>query len=160
MTQPDRRDPEVAALQQRLSRLSAASRRINESLDFDRVLQGVLDSARSLASARYGVMTLLDRGGEVQDFLASGMTAAEAQRLWLTPDGWPIFEALAESSEPLRVPDLAAHVRGLGFNGFSVPLPAGRVFPFLAAPMFHQDARVGLVFLRRHRRRRGVQPGG
>ena len=46
MDQPDRRDREIEALQERLSLLSAASRRINESLDFDQVLQGVLDSAR------------------------------------------------------------------------------------------------------------------
>ena len=39
MDQQDRRDREIEALQERLSRLSAASRRINESLDFD---QGVL----------------------------------------------------------------------------------------------------------------------
>ena len=65
MTQPDRRDREIEALQERLSRLSEASRRINESLDLDAVLQGVLDSARSLTAARYGVMTLLDDGGRV-----------------------------------------------------------------------------------------------
>ncbi len=53
----------------RLSRLSAASLRINESLDFDTVLQGVLDSARSLTAARYGVMTLLDDAGRVDDRL-------------------------------------------------------------------------------------------
>ena len=41
MTQPDRRDREIEALRERLSRLSEASRRINESLDFDAVLQGV-----------------------------------------------------------------------------------------------------------------------
>ena len=39
-------------LRERLSRLSGASRRIDESLEFDAVLQGVLDSARSLTVAR------------------------------------------------------------------------------------------------------------
>ena len=54
---------EIGALRERLSRLSAASRRINESLDFDQVLQGVLDSARGLTGAHHGVMTLLDAVG-------------------------------------------------------------------------------------------------
>ena len=54
---------ENQALRQRLSRLSEASLRINESLDFETVLQGVLDSARSLTGARYGVITLLDDAG-------------------------------------------------------------------------------------------------
>ncbi len=51
------------ALRERLTRLSQASLRINESLDFNTVLQEVLDSARSLAEARYGVVTFLDDSG-------------------------------------------------------------------------------------------------
>ena len=56
----------------RLYQLSEASRRINQSLDFDTVLQGALDSARSLTGARYGVMTLLDDLGAVRDFCRRG----------------------------------------------------------------------------------------
>ena len=122
MEQSEQRDPEIEALRERLSRLSQASLRINDSLDFDQVLQGALDSARSLTSARYGVMTLLDDAGGVQHFLASGMSAQEAERLWLTPDRWRLFEALTSVSEPLRLPDLAEHVRGLGFTDFTIPL--------------------------------------
>ncbi len=142
----DQRDREIESLRERLSRLSEASRRINESLDFDQVLQGVLDSARSLTSARYGVMTLLDDGGGVQDFLSSGLTAEESERLWLMPDGLGIFQALTGISEPMRVPDLAAHVRELGFTEFRIPLPVG-VFRFMASPMFHRGVRVGHVFV-------------
>ena len=85
---------EIARLRERLSLLSQASRRINESLDFDDVLQGTLDSARSLTAARYGVMTLLDHAGGVERHLSSGLTAAEAEQLWLTPDRWQLFAAL------------------------------------------------------------------
>ena len=130
----------------RLSRLSQASLRINDSLDFDTVLQGVLDSARSLTAARYGVMTLLDEAGGVQDLLSSGMTGAEAGQLWLTPDRWRLFESLTGISEPVRVPDLAEHVRALGFTEFTIPLPVA-VFRFMAAPMLHRGARVGHVFV-------------
>ena len=142
----DQRDREIEALRERLSRLSAASRRINESLDFDTVLQGALDSARSLTAARYGVMALLDDEGRVGDFLASGMTADEVEQLWLTPDRYQVFQALTHVSEPLRIPDLEAHLRGLGFTEFSIPLPPG-VFRFMTAPMFHRDVRVGHVFV-------------
>jgi len=135
-----------AALRDRLSRLSAASLRINESLDFDTVLQGVLDSARSLTAARYGVMTLLDEAGGVQHFLSSGMTGEEAEQLWLTPDRWDLFESLTGISEPVRVPDLVEHVRALGFTEFTIPLPVA-VFRFMAAPMLHRGARVGHVFV-------------
>ena len=143
MDQPYR---EIEMLKERLSRLSQATLRINENLDFDQVLQGVLDSARSLTGARYGVMTLLDDAGQVQDFLSSGLTAEESGQLWLTPEGLGIFQALTNISEPLRVPDLVAHVRALGFGDFAIPLPVG-VFSFLAAPMFHRGARMGHVFV-------------
>ena len=134
------------ALRERLSRLSAASRRINESLDFDTVLQGVLDSARSLTSARYGVMTLMDDGGQVQNFLSSGLSAQESERLWLMPEGLGIFQALTGISEPMRVPDLAEHVHAMGFTEFTIPLPV-EVFRFMAAPMSDRGVRVGHIFV-------------
>ena len=137
---------EIARLRERLSLLSQASLRINESLEFDQVLQGVLDSARSLTSARYGVMTLLDEGGGVRRFLTSEFTPGEAERRWLTPDPGRLFEVLANISEPLRLPDLAEYVRGLGFADFSMPLPVD-VFRFMAAPIFHRGERVGHVFV-------------
>jgi PAS domain-containing protein len=142
----DRRDREIEALRERLSRLSAASLRINESLDFDQVLQGVLDSARSLTSACYGVMTLLDDGGRVADFLSSGLSGEESGQLWLMPEGLRIFQALTGIFEPMRLPDLAEHVHAMGFTEFRIPLPVG-VFRFMAAPMFHRGVRVGHVFV-------------
>ena len=54
---------ENAALRDRLSRLSEASLRINESLDLETVLQGALDSARVLTEARYGVFIIFDDSG-------------------------------------------------------------------------------------------------
>ena len=47
MTQSSDLERENRALRERLSRLSEASVRINESLEFDTVLQEVLDSARA-----------------------------------------------------------------------------------------------------------------
>ena len=131
----------------RLYRLSEASRRINQSLDFDTVLQGALDSARSLTGARYGVMTLLDDAGAVRDFLSSGMSGEEAEQLWQTPERWEIFERLGSLPEPLRIPDLVGYVRSLGFAEFSLPLPAERPQPFLASQLFHGSRRVGNIFL-------------
>ena len=58
---------ENEALRDRLSRLSQASLRINESLDFGTVLQGALDSACSLTGARYGVIALVGASGRIED---------------------------------------------------------------------------------------------
>ena len=147
MVRSDQWVREVEALRERLSRLSEASLCINGSLDFDTVLQGVLDSARSLTGARYGVMTLLDDEGGVQDFLSSGLTAEEAGQLWLMPDGLCILESLTGISVPTRVPDLVEHMRSLGFTGFSIPLPECEVFPFLSAPILQGRSREGHLFV-------------
>ena len=146
MADSDALERENAALRERLSRLSAASLRINESLDFDAVLQGALDSARSLTGARYGVLTTLGDDGSVEDFLSSGLTAEESELVWLMPQGERIFESLTSISEPMRIPDLAEHVRAQGFGDFSIPLPV-RSLRFMAAPVLHRGARVGHVFV-------------
>ncbi len=140
----DQRDRDFEALQERLTRLSEASLRINESLDFDQVLQGALDSARSLTGARHGVMTLLGDGGAFEDFLSSGLSGDESEQLWLMPDGLRIFQALTGISEPLRLTDLVEHLGGLGLTA---PTPVGPAYSFMAAPMFHRGVLVGHVFV-------------
>ena len=149
MNQPgeQEQEQEIQALRERLSRLSEASLRINESLDLDTVLQGVLDSARSLADARYGVITLLDDSGQIQDFLSSGMTAEEARQLWDLPDGMRLFEYLSGIPGPLRLPDLLGHVRSLGLPEFRPPVAVGPAVSFLAAPVLHRGERVGNLYV-------------
>ena len=147
MDQSDQRDLEISALRERLSRLSEASLRINQSLEFDTVLQGVLDSARSLTTARYGVMTLLGDAGQVQDFLSSGMTAEEDGQLWDLPDGMRLFEYLGSISEPLRLPDLLGHVRSMGLPELHPPVEVSPVVSFLASPVHHRGERVGNIYV-------------
>ena len=147
MERPDELMQEIAALRERLSKLSEASLRINESLDFDNVLQGVLDSARSLTGARYGVMTLHDDGGQVQDYLSSGMSYEEAGQLWDMPERWQLYEYLGSISQPLRLPDLLGHIRSAGLPEFPPPLAAEPVEAFLAAPVFHRGERVGNIYV-------------
>ena len=111
------------------------------------MLQGVLDSARSLTAARYGVITLLDDSGGVQDFLSSGMTGEEASQLWDLPDGLRLFEYLGSISGPLRLPDLLGHIRSMGLPELRPPVAVGPVVSFLAAPVLHLGQRVGNVYL-------------
>ncbi len=132
-------------LRERLSRLSQASLRINESLEFDTVLQGVLDSARSLTGARYGVITLLGDESQLQDYLFSGITAEQAEQLCEIPDGSHIFDTLITPSKALRVRDLLAYVRSMGFADFRLPVLVGPVVPFMAAPVIHLGKFVGKI---------------
>ena len=147
MEQADDQAREIAELRDRLSRLSQASLRINESLDFDTVLQGVLDSACSLTGARYGVITLLGESGRIQDFLYSGLTPEESRRFAEFPNGMLFFEYLSSISEPLRLRDFHSYVRELGLPEFHPPMEVSTPLPFLAAPIRHLGESVGAFYV-------------
>ena len=147
MNTPDELMRENEVLRELLSKLSEASLRITEDLDFNSVLQGVLDSARSLTGARYGVIVLHDDAGIIEDFLSSGMTAEEAENLWTIPGRLRHFEHLGKIPRPLRIPDLFGHIRSLGLPEMSLPLDVGPRMSFLGSPVQHQGARVGTIFL-------------
>ena len=147
MAQADDQAREIAELRDRLSRLSQASLRINESLDFDTVLQGVLDSACSLTGARYGVITLLDESGQVQDFVTSGLTSEEHRRFTDLPEGMMFFQYLSNIQEPLRLRDFHSHIRSLGLPEFQPPMAVSTPLPFLAAPIRHLGESVGAFYV-------------
>ena len=144
MTQPSNPEHEIAVLRERLSRLSEASLRINESLEFDTVLQEVLDSARALCDARYGVITLFEESGEVSAFLSSGMTREEAGDMWALSEGVQFAEHLRGLSMPLRTADFAGYVRSIDLNALS---PLTDMGAFLAAPVRHRGRTVGAISL-------------
>ena len=134
----------AAALQERLSRLSAASLRINESIDLDTVLQDVLDSARDLAGARYGMLHVLDDAGRWEKMLASGVPAKEFHGLWEIPGWEAVYGYLGALPGPLRVPDFDDHIRGLGLPEFHPPAP---VRAFLAVPILRLGRVLGHLYL-------------
>ena len=147
MKQADDQAREIAELRDRLSRLSQASLRINETIDFDTVLQGVLDSACSLTGARYGVITLLDEPGQVQDFVTSGLTAEEHRRFTDLPEGMMFFQYLSNIREPLRLRDFHSYVQSLGLPEFQPPMAVSSPLPFLAAPIRHLGESVGAIYV-------------
>ncbi len=144
MKPPDDMMRENEVLRERLSRLSGASLRINESLDFDTVLQEVVDGARALTASRYGAITVLGEAGQTPDFIVSGLTGEEHQGLWDMPEGRGFFEYLSGLEEPLRVPDIDSHLGGLDMPRF---LPSVPVKSLLVAPIRHQGVGVGTIYL-------------
>ena len=144
MERPDERDREIESRRERLSRLSQASLRINESLDFDSVLQEVVDSARALTGARYGALTAFGDGDEPPYFIVSGMTPEEHQGLWNMPQGQQFFQFLSGLETPLRIADVGAHIQALGMPEF---LPSVPVSSLLVAPVRHTRVGIGTIYL-------------
>ena len=142
MNRVDELTQEIAELRDRLSRLSDASLRVNESLDLEDVLQGVLHSARTLTDARYVVITTLDDEGRIEELRASGLTAEETRSLWEVPEGQQFFDYLNAIAEPLRVPDLGGHASALGLTELRTPV---HISAFLAVPIRYRGVGVGNI---------------
>ena len=140
----DQRDREIEALRERLSRLSAATRRINESLDVDTALRAVIDSARSLTHAPFALITTLDESGLVEDSLVLGFEPGDVERLWQAPQGQKFFEYLNSLPGPLRVGPLDRFTRSIGLEEFRSPVA---LTAFMAAPILHQGVRSGNIYV-------------
>ena len=138
----DERLSEPEPPRDRASRLSAAILRIIGSLDVGTVLQEVVDSARALTGARYGIITTIDETAQVEGFVTSGFTAAEHQQMEQWEDGPRLFEHFRDLEGVLRLDDLPAYVRSLGFATDVVPSDT-----FQGTPMRHRGVHVGNFFL-------------
>ena len=139
---PDDTRRELQAARERIAALSAAILRTNASLDLATVLQEAVDTARALSAARYGIITTVDDAGEVREFVTSGFTPEEKHQFAAWPDGPRLFAHLRDLPGPVRLADLPAYVRALGF---SPELMRSRTF--LGTPMRHRDVHVGHFFL-------------
>ena len=143
MTDHEPAADETAAPRARISALSAASLRISASLDLETVLNEVVESARALTGARYGAIATIDEAGAPQDFVTSGFTADEHRHIVEWPDGPRLFEFFRDLPGPLRIPDVPAYVRALGFSPDD-RLPSKT---FQGTPMRHLGVHVGNFYL-------------
>ena len=126
----------------RSSALAEVVLRISASLDIDTVLEEVVESARALTGARWGVIAVVDEAGAPQDFVFSGFTPEDREELFAWPDSVQLFAHFRSLEGPLRVDDLAAYVRALGMEP-----PAAFSRTFQGTPMRHRGADVGSFFL-------------
>ena len=144
MENADRTDESAEPPGDRLSRLSSASLRINESLDIDTALQAVMDSARSLTRAPYAAIITLDDLGAVEDHLVLGFDPGDVERLWQAPQGEVFFEYLNALPGPLRIGHLEEFTGSIGLGQFRSPV---KLSAFMAAPILHQGVRSGNIFV-------------
>ena len=131
----------------RLSLLSQASLRINESLDFDSVLQQVVNSARELTGARYAGMSTLDVSGGLERFVTSGFSPEELERFLSLSDGPVLFAHFSALPAPLRVADFHALAASFGFPSLDLPMRISSALSFLAAPILYGGGSIGNIYL-------------
>ena len=142
LTDSDTLPRENETRQDRVSRLNEAILRIGDSLDLNTVLQEAVVSARALTGARYGVITTVDEDKRVQDFVTSGFTPDEYRQITDWRHGGRFFEQLRDLPGTLRLGNLPAYVRSLGFSADRLPAKTMQ-----GTPMRHRGEHIGHVFL-------------
>ena len=129
-------------LRESISMLNSASLRISASLDLETVLQEVVENARALTRARYGVIVTMGQAGQPIDFLTSGLTDEKQRQLMDWSEGNRLFEHFRDLPGALRLPDVQDYVRLLGFSPELLPFKT-----FQCMPMRHRTVHVGSFFL-------------
>ncbi|MER6984240.1 GAF domain-containing protein, partial [Streptomyces carpinensis] len=108
--------------QRRLRRLLDAVAAISADMDMRAVLQHIVDTGVDLVAARYGALGVLGEDGEFVDLITVGV---DAERL-LAESGLPqrhgLLGSLITDRRPLRVDDVAADPRSVGFPAGHPPM--------------------------------------
>ena len=125
-----------------ISRLSSTSQRICASLDVSAVLQEIVDAARELTDASFGVIAIIGESGQPEEFATSGFATNEDHLMTNWAGGPRLFEHFRSLPGPLRLPDLGSYVQSLGFS-----LDQARPKTFQGMPMRHEGLHVGNFFL-------------
>ena len=85
-------------------------------LSLGAVLQRIVELAVDLTGARYGALGVLTPDGRsIQDFLTVGITPEQRAALGDPPAGQGLLGALTREARPLRIPDIGADPRSVGF---------------------------------------------
>ncbi|MCY4454549.1 MAG: response regulator [Immundisolibacterales bacterium] len=133
---------DIEILRERIAALTAAILRISAKLDVATVMRESAEGARALTGARYAIVTTIGDTGQPEDVVFSGFTPEEERQVRAWADSLQVFEVLRDLPSPLRVADMPAYVRGLGFSTDGVCIRA-----FQGTPMRHRGAQVGTFFL-------------
>ena len=142
MKHSDEAEQKNKALSERTSRLCAAMLRIGASLELDIILREIVENTCELVHACYGVITITDETGKVENIVSSGFTSEEHQQMLNWLDGPWLYKHLRELPGVLRLTDMPAYFDSLGY---SADLMHSKTF--LGTPMHHQGQYVGNFFL-------------
>jgi len=120
---------DVQATQGRLRGLLRASRAVAAAVDLDEVLHDILEAALNLVDARYAALGVVEQGRLVR-FLHLGMDEQSVTAIGRLPEGKGLLGRLIDYPEPLRLPDIGAHMASVGFPNEHPPMRS-----FLGVPI-------------------------
>ncbi len=116
---------------------------ISSELSLDAVLERIVEAATQVTGARYAALGVIDPSGTgLERFVYTGIEQSEADAIGDLPRGLGILGALIEDARPLRLHDLRADPRAVGFPPNH---PAMRTF--LGVPILLHDVAYGNLYL-------------
>ena len=114
--------PELERLRQvnantikQLEALTRANVAMSSELDLVTVLQNIADIARDFAHSRYAAIGIVDAQGVITEFITSGLSKAEREKIGELPQGHGLLGVLIKQERPLRVKDMSKDPRRSGF---------------------------------------------
>ena len=112
-------------------------------LSLDAVLLRIVELAVDLTGARYGALGVLTPDGRsIEEFITVGITAEERAALGDPPTGHGLLGALIREARPLRIPDIGADPRSVGFPPNHPPMKS-----LLGAPITGRGKVFGNIYL-------------
>lgn len=125
-----------------LEAISQATLGIAQVGDLPGTLQRIVDSARELLSANYGVLATFELVNLEQNFIFSGIDRKTAELIAHPPQGTGLLGVLSDKRETIRLKQLSDHPK---FTGF----PAGHpeMSSFLGMPIEHDGVVYGRIYL-------------
>ncbi|MBI4198587.1 MAG: GAF domain-containing protein [Chloroflexi bacterium] len=98
-----------------LVHLAEASQEITAELSADRLLQLIVDRARSLVGCQYAALSVIDEHRRITSFVTSGIDKKARGNIGDLPVGKGILGLILDTNEPLRLDDASQHPAAAGF---------------------------------------------
>jgi two-component system, NarL family, sensor histidine kinase DevS len=124
-------------------RLIEAGMILASELTLDTVLLRIVELAVDLTDARYGALGVLTPDGRlIEEFITVGISPEERAALGDPPTGHGLLGALITEARPLRIPDISADPRSVGFPPHHPPMKS-----LLGAPVAGRGKVFGNLYL-------------
>ncbi|MGV9358313.1 PP2C family protein-serine/threonine phosphatase [Streptomyces misionensis] len=133
---------QLALGQRRLRRLLDAVVAMSEDMDLPAVLRHIVEAATDLVGARYGALGVLGSDGEFVDLITVGVDEERMLAESGLPQGHGLLVGLLADLKPMRVADVCADPRSVGF-------PAGHpmMTTLLGVPLMVRGRAYGNLYL-------------
>lgn len=99
----------------RTALLIEAGLALASELSLGAVLQRIVELAVDITGARYGALGVLGGDGRIEEFITEGITPDERDAIGDAPAGHGILGVIISEARPLRLDDVTADPRSVGF---------------------------------------------